>query len=265
MKQSSGNTIFRKEILIGIVMILSVISGYSYFHVHSHVGMILYNFIILSGVLVLGYRCARVQVCSLKSMLPSSADLLGMMQIQRHDFLNHLQVLGGLTQLKKTERVMEYISATVREINQERVLTKLLPPEAGLVLLSWCQRLREYGISFNIELGVDMSQLVDGLVLAALLSEMFSTLFSRESRPAEILLKSSVSGSVVLELMLRGQSDLSVTELANARELARKAGGIILVDRSDDMIRVRVQFSQPTVSWAQQIANITGYKTPRAL
>ena len=92
------------------------------------------------------------------------------------------------------------------------------------MLLSWCQRLREYGISFNIELGVDMSQLVDGLVLAALLSEMFSTLFSRESKTGEILLKSSVSGSVVLELMLRGQSDLSVTELANARELARKAG-----------------------------------------
>ena len=62
MKQSSGNTIFRKEILIGIVMILSVISGYSYFHVHSHVGMILYNFIILSGVLVLGYRCAGTSV-----------------------------------------------------------------------------------------------------------------------------------------------------------------------------------------------------------
>ncbi|HHY36782.1 MAG TPA: hypothetical protein GX518_03740 [Firmicutes bacterium] len=34
---------------------------------------------------------------------------------QRHDFLNHLQVIYGLLQLQKTERALEYIDGMLRK------------------------------------------------------------------------------------------------------------------------------------------------------
>lgn len=173
------------------------------------------------------------------------------MQVQRHDFLNHLQVLSGLAQLRKTDRALEYISETVYEINRERTLTKLLPPEAGLVVLFWYQRLRDMGIDFRMELNTDMSQVACGDDLAVLLSELFTCMLSDTApRPQEILIRSGRAEETGLELILRARGDLPVQALARPCEQARKMGSTILVEELEGMVWVRVQLPQPTLSLA---------------
>jgi len=66
-------------------------------------------------------------------------------------------------------------------------LTKLLPAEAGLLLLSWYQHLREQGVSFGIEVTNDLSQTVNGLALATLLTELFTFLLKSRLRTAGAL------------------------------------------------------------------------------
>lgn len=43
---------------------------------------------------------------------------LKMFSIYRHDFLNYLQVVAGLAQLNKTERLMDYIRKASEEVQQ---------------------------------------------------------------------------------------------------------------------------------------------------
>ena len=44
--------------------------------------------------------------------------MLNLLSIYRHDFLNHLQVIGGLTQLNKTEKIPHFVYKASEEINQ---------------------------------------------------------------------------------------------------------------------------------------------------
>lgn len=203
------------------------------------------------GGIVFGCQYAWGHLSLSLNKLLSSNDIVGIMQVQRHDFLNHLQVLSGLAQLRKTDRALEYISETVYEINRERTLTKLLPPEAGLVVLFWYQRLRDMGIDFRMELNTDMSQVACGDDLAVLLSELFTCMLSDTApRPQEILIRSGRAEETGLELILRARGDLPVQALARPCEQARKMGSTILVEELEGMVWVRVQLPQPTLSLA---------------
>lgn len=45
-------------------------------------------------------------------------DLLEALRVQRHDFLNHLQVISGLLQLKKYDRAQEYIKQVAEQLGR---------------------------------------------------------------------------------------------------------------------------------------------------
>ena len=59
-----------------------------------------------------------------------------LIQVQRHDFLNHLQVISGLTQLNKIDRVREYISRISMEIAEMSQTARVKIPEVTAVLLA---------------------------------------------------------------------------------------------------------------------------------
>ena len=55
-------------------------------------------------------------------------ELLEVLRVQRHNFLNHLQVISGLLQLKKYDRVSEYIMNIGQEYNQASMLGRIEAP-----------------------------------------------------------------------------------------------------------------------------------------
>lgn len=63
------------------------------------------------------------------------ADLLGVFRTQRHDFLNHLQVISGFIQLQKGEEARAYIREVARELERQGTILHLGVPEAAFALL----------------------------------------------------------------------------------------------------------------------------------
>jgi len=62
-------------------------------------------------------------------------NFLEIIQVQRHDFLNHLQVISGLLQLNKVERAREYINQVGLEIAHSSKTSRIKIPEVTLALL----------------------------------------------------------------------------------------------------------------------------------
>lgn len=54
-----------------------------------------------------------------------TADLVRLLRVQRHGFLNHLQVISGWLQLKRPERALHYIDVVRRKREQDGRLLKL--------------------------------------------------------------------------------------------------------------------------------------------
>lgn len=78
-------------------------------------------------------------------------ELLRFIRNYSHDFQNHLQVISGLAQLNRTERIREYIgqvSGQLREISKIAVLT---PPELAAALLAFQQQVTRYGVPVLVD------------------------------------------------------------------------------------------------------------------
>jgi hypothetical protein len=55
-------------------------------------------------------------------------ELLNLLRVQRHDFVNHLQVISGYIQLKKYDKVMEYLTDISVTLQNEGQVNKLENP-----------------------------------------------------------------------------------------------------------------------------------------
>lgn len=62
--------------------------------------------------------------------------MLAIMSTQRHDFVNHLQVISGLIQLHKEERVQEYIDQVVQIYGALSKVGQLKMPEVAAALFA---------------------------------------------------------------------------------------------------------------------------------
>jgi|GEM_PF-784091 len=67
------------------------------------------------------------------------SDLLNLLRVQRHDFLNHLQVISGFLQLGKADRAIDYIRQISGDIQEAGKLMQLgMPNLVATILL--CHR-----------------------------------------------------------------------------------------------------------------------------
>ncbi len=87
-------------------------------------------------------------------------DLLTMLEfvsVQRHDFLNHLQVISGLVQLNKSDRVKDYIRQVCMDIERLSRVIHLKNPyvAAALMLGNHQAEMHQVVIEFNIQTDFD--------------------------------------------------------------------------------------------------------------
>ncbi|GAB6158208.1 Spo0B domain-containing protein [Desulfotomaculum varum] len=96
--------------------------------------------------------------------------LLEVIQVQRHDFLNHLQVISGLLQLNKGERVMDYIKQVCGEYERLARVTRLTSPEIKAVILIALNEAAKHQVDFAIDIDSSLAYLaIPGEVAAAAL------------------------------------------------------------------------------------------------
>lgn len=100
--------------------------------------------------------------------------LLDVIQVQRHDFLNHLQVISGLSQLNKLDRIREYVVQVSLEITRMSLTTRVRVPEVTAALLTGFYDAAQYQIQFDLTVDSGLEHLaVPGPVAGDALESIF--------------------------------------------------------------------------------------------
>jgi hypothetical protein len=69
----------------------------------------------------------------------------------RHDFSNHLQVIGGYLEMGQPEQVKEYLRMVMEEISSERIIFQALHGESALYFYEQLSKARDMGIILRYE------------------------------------------------------------------------------------------------------------------
>ena len=106
-------------------------------------------------------------------------DLVKVIQVQRHDFLNHLQVISGLIQLDKTDRVREYINEICLDMQLMSTVSRIRIPEIAAALMIGYNLAFEQQIEVNYSLEDELGETVlPGEILGNMLVDMQKVVFA---------------------------------------------------------------------------------------
>lgn len=105
----------------------------------------------------------------------NTTTFLDVMSVLRHDFLNHLQVISGLVQLNKTDRVKDYIRQVSLEMEKYSIISRLMVPEVAefLMVSHLLAGNHQVVVIWDINSRIDHTP-VPGNVLAEVLEEAFN-------------------------------------------------------------------------------------------
>jgi Signal transduction histidine kinase regulating citrate/malate metabolism len=87
------------------------------------------------------------------------ADMLQIIKAQRHDFINHLQVIYGLLKLGEIKQIEDYINTLHHDIQVTGDILRLAIPELSAFLLVQSGQAAQNDISLEIEQETDLSAL----------------------------------------------------------------------------------------------------------
>lgn len=77
--------------------------------------------------------------------------VLELFRRQRHNFMNHLQVLYGYAQLNRLDAMGDYFNRLVQNLVQQSQLNRLADPRLALTLLRWSIVAEDEGVDLKIE------------------------------------------------------------------------------------------------------------------
>ncbi|MGI6119822.1 MAG: Spo0B domain-containing protein [Desulfosporosinus sp.] len=86
------------------------------------------------------------------------AELLQWYSLQRHDFMNHWQVIMGYLQIGQAEKALAYMREAVAVQKQEQKIAQIHEPALAAILLGLIIGLRKQGISVTIDFPEEMKK-----------------------------------------------------------------------------------------------------------
>lgn len=120
-------------------------------------------------------------------------DLLNLLRVQRHDFMNHLQVVSGYIQLDKCEQAKEYIGQVSLELQKTGQIFKIGDFELILQLLLSVQS----GFEKQVEFSVDLEENISGVKVSKGAKECIINI---ANKIIEIVKPDYYGGNVLLNL-----------------------------------------------------------------
>lgn len=85
--------------------------------------------------------------------------IIALLRWQRHEFLNHLQVISGYLQLQKSERALDYLKQVIAQLEHPGRLMRLKQPDLAVAALLKMEQAASRGITLNIEVHTTMENL----------------------------------------------------------------------------------------------------------
>ncbi|QGP92453.1 Sensor_kinase_SpoOB-type, alpha-helical domain [Neomoorella glycerini] len=88
-----------------------------------------------------------------------AAAVVSLLRWQRHDILNHLQVISGYLQLQKSDRALSYLQEVIVQLEQVGGLMRLKQPDLALASLLKMEQAAAQGITLTIAVHTMMENL----------------------------------------------------------------------------------------------------------
>jgi len=161
-------------IILGLAVIFIVLGFYYQFYLQGSVPSLDQNFIVYSILLVILAAVLLSLTLTQKLLFIAKQERLFELQqyhieqlqemnkiikTQRHDFVNHLQIVYGLMQLGQVEEAQSFISELFTEVQISGEALRLAIPELSALLLVKTGLATSRNISFRIEVRSDLSQI----------------------------------------------------------------------------------------------------------
>ena len=86
------------------------------------------------------------------------SELIKWYSLQRHDYLNHWQVIMGNLQLQQAEKALAYMKETVAVQEQEQKIAHIQAPALAAVLMGLMIGLRQQGITATLDFPEEMKK-----------------------------------------------------------------------------------------------------------
>lgn len=159
-----------------------------------------------------------------------TAKMLELLSVQRHDFLNHLQVISGLIQLKKETAAREYINRVTGDIISLSKVVHLSIPEVAAVLLYARNRAASHQIEFDFDVQINPGEsTVPGELLAALLDEVLNDIIDYLAPPEVLSRKVSIGitgtpGDCTWQFSFGAVPNLPPTRILDSARRAKEQG-----------------------------------------
>lgn len=110
--------------------------------------------------------------------------LLEIIQLQRHDFLNHLQVISGFQQLNKPDRIHDYVKQVTLEIAEMSKTTRFKIPEVAAAVLAGFYEASKYECKIVLTVNTTLGDCeVPGPAAGGALESVFNCIFVNMSSP----------------------------------------------------------------------------------
>lgn len=148
-----------------------------------------------------------------------SVELLYFIRSYSHDFQNHLQVISGLVQLNKPERIQEYIGQISGQIKEITKVAKIPVPEVATALFALQQQAARYGVPLLFDVKADLSDWsaaedeIRGLLVQAFADIGALLVFLEGADELVIVTIVAAENKFIFRIELPAISDESVKEL----------------------------------------------------
>jgi len=88
-----------------------------------------------------------------------AGEIMFLLRRQRHDFINHIQVISGYIQLKKSEQALAYLKQVQVQMDKTGRLMHLAHPDLALISLAKIEAASAGGILVDLDIHTNMKDL----------------------------------------------------------------------------------------------------------
>ncbi|MHB8171708.1 MAG: Spo0B domain-containing protein [Thermincolia bacterium] len=178
-------------------------------------------------------------------------ELMEVLRVQKHDFLNHLQVISGYLQLEKAEKARDYIQQVSHEIYHSGIITKLRVPEVAINLLILKNEAVCYGVNLDIAIDTELENAgITGELLGTTVYKMVGIALEQAGKSGvnspfcQVKLNSEESGHIIRTIFSGQDYDLVEKYVALENPTFNKQGGKINL-KANSPIELEIEINVP--------------------
>lgn len=108
---------------------------------------------------IIGYVRNELELKNTIIKLKESKEIISYLRAHKHDFFNHLQVIRGLAQIGKGERIISYVDSIVDEVGNVFDITNIAIPEVAVVIMQKTGEASKKNIQTEVILNTDLADL----------------------------------------------------------------------------------------------------------